>query len=47
MSAALRVLAGHGLAGRGPGGWRRGGAGLDDVAEPTGAADLHRERAGR
>ena len=38
-SAALRVLAEHGLAERGRGGWRRGGAVLDDVAESTGAAD--------
>ena len=43
-SAALRVLAEHGLAERGPGGWRRGGAVLDDVAASTGAADLQRER---
>jgi hypothetical protein len=43
-SAALRVLAGHGLADRGPGGWRRGPAALGDVAESTGAAALHRER---
>jgi DNA-binding transcriptional ArsR family regulator len=46
-AAALRVLAEHGLAERGPGGWRRGGAQLDDVAESTGAADLQRERAER
>ena len=46
-SAALRVLAGHGLAERGRGGWRRGAAGLDEVAESTGAADIHRERAER
>ena len=46
-SAALRVLAEHGLAERGRGGWRRGAAALDDVAESTGAADLHRERAER
>ncbi len=46
-SAALRVLAGHGLAERGPGGWRRGGAILDDVAASTGAADLQREREAR
>jgi DNA-binding transcriptional ArsR family regulator len=46
-SAALRVLAEHGLAVRGRGGWRRGGASLDDVATSTGAADLHRERAER
>lgn len=46
-SAALRVLAEHGLAERGPGGWRRGGAGLDEVATSTGAADLHRDRAER
>ena len=32
-SAALRVLAEHGLAERGRGGWRRGDAALDDVAE--------------
>ncbi len=43
-SAALRVLAEHGLAERGPGGWRRGDARLDDVAESTGAANLQRER---
>ena len=43
-SAALRVLAEHGLAGRGPGGWRRGPVALADVAESTGAADLQRER---
>jgi DNA-binding transcriptional ArsR family regulator len=46
-SAALRVLAEHGLADRGRGGWRRGDASLDDVATSTGAADLHRERAER
>jgi hypothetical protein len=46
-SAALRVLAEHGLAERGPGGWRRGAVALADVAESTGAADLHRERAER
>ena len=46
-SAALRVLAEHGLAERGRGGWRRGDASLDAVAESTGAADLHRERAER
>jgi hypothetical protein len=46
-SAALRVLAEHGLAERGRGGWRRGGADLDEVATSTGAADLHRERAER
>jgi DNA-binding transcriptional ArsR family regulator len=46
-SAALRVLAEHGLAERGRGGWRRGGAVLDDVAESAGAAAIHRERAGR
>jgi hypothetical protein len=46
-AAALRVLAGHGLAERGRGGWRRGRGDLDAVAESTGAADLHRERAER
>ncbi len=46
-SAALRVLAEHGLAERGRGGWRRGDASLDGVATSTGAADLHRERAER
>jgi hypothetical protein len=46
-SAALRVLAEHGLAERGRGGWRRGDVSLDDVATSTGAADLHRERAER
>ena len=43
-SAALRVLAGHGVAERGPGGWRRGAVALADVAAATGAADLQRER---
>ena len=43
-SAALRILAEHGLAERGLGGWRRGPVSLDDVAESTGAADLQRER---
>ena len=47
VSAALRVLAEHGLAERGPGGWRRGPVGLADVAESTGAADLQREREAR
>ena len=47
VSSALRTLAEHGLAEHGPGGWRRGPASLDDVAESTGAADLHRERAER
>jgi hypothetical protein len=46
-SAALRVLAEHGLAERGPGGWRRGPVALADVAESTGAAGLQREREGR
>ena len=46
-SAALRVLAEHGLAERGPGGWRRGAAALDDVAESTGAAVLQQEREAR
>ena len=43
-SSALRVLAEHGLAERGPGGWCRGAVALADVAESTGAADLQRER---
>ena len=43
-SAALRVLAEHGLAERGPGGWRRGAVALADVAASTGAADVQRER---
>ena len=46
-SAALRVLAEHGLAERGPGGWRRGAVALADVAESTGAAGLQREREAR
>ena len=46
-SAALRVLAEHGLAERGPGGWRRGAVALADVAESTGAAALHAEREAR
>jgi len=37
----------HGLAERGPGGCRRGGVALADVAESTGAADLQREREAR
>jgi DNA-binding transcriptional ArsR family regulator len=47
VSAALRVLAEHGLAERTRQGWRRGPAVLDDVAEASGAAELHRERAER
>jgi len=43
-AAALRVLAEHGLAERGPGGWCRGPIALADVAESTGAAALQRER---
>ena len=43
-SSALRVLAEHGLADRGPAGWRRGAAALAGVAESTGAAGLQRER---
>jgi DNA-binding transcriptional ArsR family regulator len=46
-SAALRVLAEHGLVERGPGGWRRGAVALADVAESTGAAGLQREREAR
>jgi len=46
-SAALRVLAEHGLAEPGRVGWRRGAGDLDDIAESTGAADLQRERAER
>jgi hypothetical protein len=46
-SGALKVLAEHGLAERGRGGWSRGPASLDEVAASTGAADLHRERAER
>ena len=47
VSAALRVLAEHGLAERGPGGWCRGGVALADVAESTGAAGLQQEREDR
>ena len=47
VSAALRVLAEHGLAEHGLGGWRRGAAAPADVAESTGAADLQREREDR
>jgi DNA-binding transcriptional ArsR family regulator len=47
VSAALRVLAEHGLAEHGPGGWRRGRGALADVAESTGAADLQRDREAR
>ena len=47
VSAALRVLAEHGLAERGPGGWRRGAVALADVAESTGAAALQQEREAR
>jgi hypothetical protein len=46
-SAALRALAEHGLAERGPGGWKRGPAALGNVAESTGAADLQQEREAR
>ena len=46
-SAALRILAEHGLADHGPGGWRRGDADLDNVAESTGAAGMNRDRAER
>ena len=46
-SAALRVLAEHGLAERGPGGWRRGAVALADVAESTGATVLQQEREAR
>jgi hypothetical protein len=46
-SAALRVLAEHGLAERGPGGWCRGPVALADVAESTGAADIQRDREAR
>jgi hypothetical protein len=46
-SAALRVLAEHGLAERGRGGWCRGPANLDDVADSTGAAGIQREREAR
>ena len=46
-SAALQVLAEHGLAERGPGGWCRGPVALADVADATGAADLQREREAR
>jgi hypothetical protein len=42
---ALTVLAEHGLAERGPGGWRRGPARLDDVADATGATAMYRDRA--
>ena len=47
VATALRVLAEHGLAERGPDGWRRGPAALDHAAALAGAADLHRERAAR
>ena len=46
-SAALRALAEHGLAERTRRGWRRGAADLDEVAESTGAAAIHQERAQR
>jgi hypothetical protein len=46
-SAALRVLAEHGLAERGPGGWHRGAVALADVAESTGATVLQQEREAR
>jgi hypothetical protein len=47
VSAALQLLAEHGLAERGPVGWRRGPVALDVAAAACGAADLHRERAER
>jgi hypothetical protein len=43
-AAALRELAGHGLAGHGPRGWQRGPAGLGQVADVTGATRQHKER---
>ena len=43
-SAALRVLAEHGLAERGRRGWRRGPVALAGAAESAGAAGLQRER---
>jgi hypothetical protein len=46
-SAALRVLAEHGLAEHGQRGWSRGHVHLADVAESTGAADLQQEREAR
>ncbi len=46
-AATLQLLAEHGLAERGPGGWRRGPVALADVAESTGAAGLQREREAR
>ena len=46
-SAALRVLAEHGLAERGPGGWWRGAVALADAAESTGATVLQQEREAR
>ena len=46
-AAALRVLAQHGLAERGPGGWRRGPVALADVAESVGATALQQEREAR
>jgi hypothetical protein len=47
VSSALRTLAEQGLAERGPVGWRRGAARLDDVAESTGAAAIQLEREAR
>lgn len=47
VSDALRTLAAHGLAERGAAGWRRGPARLDDVADATGATQMHAERAAR
>ena len=46
-SAALRVLAEHGLAEHEADGWRRGPVALADVAESTGAAALQAEREAR
>jgi hypothetical protein len=47
VSSALRTLAEHGLAERGPGGWRRGPASLDAVAMSTGAVGIQQEREAR
>lgn len=44
---ALRALAVHGLAERGPGGWQRGPVSLDDVALATGAMANHADQAAR
>jgi hypothetical protein len=47
VTGALAELAAHGVAERLPAGWRRGLAGLDDVAERLGVPEIMAGSAGR